>query len=82
MIAVHFFDYFVIIVSDVVTTLNPANDLRAYVIIESCNLAVISVDNLIFGLIISQLATKVLAITANSTQTLARSLMDAPAPTD
>ena len=81
MITVHFVAYLVIILADVATTI-PVTDLRSFEISEICNIAFIFVDNVIFGLIINQLASKILAITANTTKTLAHSLMDAAAPSD
>jgi len=66
MITLHIVAYLVIIISNVLTTVIPKTNLRTYGITIICNQAVFSVCEVIFGLIINQLATKILAINAYS----------------
>jgi len=82
MVTIHFADYLLVIIVNVFTVAYPASDLKAREISYIFEIAIQSGCNVVFGLIINQLATKIIAITTNPTQTLASSLIDAAAPTD
>jgi len=82
MITVHFVDYLIIIISNLFTAFYPISELRGYEITSVCNIAILSVCNVVFGFVIHQLATKIIAISANTTDTVARSLINAAATSD
>ena len=80
MIRVHVFDYLAIIIANIVVTYTPYSDSVSYEIAAICYIAVDTVCNVIFGLIIYHLGSKILAITAHSTKPVAQSLIEAEAP--
>jgi len=72
----HIGAYLFIIIVDVLSTVFPYDNLREQEIIQICNLTIYTFSNLILGLIVNQLATKILEIMVYS-ESLARSLMTA-----
>jgi len=76
IISVHFFDYLVIIISNIVGGLYAPTEIRDLEISIICNIAIIFVCNVIFGLIINQLASKIMAMTNRPTHTSTISLID------
>jgi len=81
MIIMHIIAYLLIIFVNVQTTVIHAPHWRKFEIAWICNFAVQSVCSVIFCLIVHQLATKILAITAYS-DSLTRSLVNEAASTD
>jgi len=74
MISMNIFAYLLIIIIDFLSSVIPFADLIAIEIVSICRIAVYAVCNLILALIVNQLVTKILAITAYS-ESLARALM-------
>jgi len=57
MITVHVLDYLILIITAIVVTFVPFSEVRAYKISGICDIAIFSVCNVIFGLIIYRLAS-------------------------
>lgn len=68
IVTMHIIAYLLIIIVDIITSLLALgkNNLREFEISQICNLAVYSLCNLLFGVIVYQLANKILAINAFS----------------
>jgi len=81
VITIHILDYLILIISDSSETFFPNENTEAYKISVFCNIAVITVCNVVFGLIINQLATNVLVI-CNYYPSHPETLIDVPAPSD
>jgi len=81
IISVHFFDYLVIIISNIFTSYYAPTEIRDYEISYIGNIAIIFVCNVIFGLIINQLATKIIAMTTRPSHMRTLPLIDT-APSD
>ncbi len=79
MITMHIISYLAIIVVNALSYLFIS--VRAYEITAICDLAVISMCSVIFGLIVNQILTKIQAITSYS-ESIAHSLMNAAAASD
>lgn len=60
----HAIAYTLIIIFDIVLTFIPLVDLSTLEILLICNITVYSVCNVIFGLIVNELAIKIFTITA------------------
>ena len=81
IITIHILAYLVIIITDVLTTVIPVQNLRAIKISTICNIASISLGTAIFGLIVNYLTTKIFAISENPAS-LASSLTTTVTPSD
>ena len=74
-ITMHIFAYLFLVIANAIEYVTYFKDgLKAYEISVICNLVVYSICTLIFGIIVNQIATKLMAITEQS-ETVNRPLM-------
>jgi len=75
MITVHLFDYLILLVIDLIAIFIPSTDVNAQKITFIIICIASFVSSVVFALIINHIASKILAITAHSSETLPSSLI-------